>query len=87
MLPSSFAFTAGEPGAARQEKRLGTVGRTASRARILLRAAREGRLMGKINGEFSEIWKHLVSVILNQGTVAQGGSTITSAEYDETNSN
>lgn len=55
MLPSSFAFTAGEPGAARQGKRLGTVGRTASRARILLRAAREGRLMGKINGEFSEI--------------------------------
>lgn len=43
--------------------------------------------MGKINGEFSEIWKHLVSVILNQGTVAQGWSTITSAEYDETNSN
>lgn len=55
MLPSSSAFTADKLGAARQGKRLGTVGRTASRARILLQAAREGWLMGNINGEFSEI--------------------------------
>lgn len=55
MLPSSSAFTADKLGAARQGKKLGTVGRTASRARILLQAAREGWLMGNINGEFSEI--------------------------------